>query len=137
MAILYVARSPKLSQWGSDVGLSKHLYKLGVTEAPIKAVIAAGWAGETDWILVKQVAAPEELTEQAAIANVARRDKMVDPALYPRIRDVAGIFKTLPAHVENHIVMAKALAGDTDLAAPKPKHPDFAAYLIAGARRAS
>jgi hypothetical protein len=135
MAVIYVARSATISAWGSDVGLGKYLYKLGVTAEPVKALVATGWAGATDWLLVKQAQASEGLDEAAAIASVARRDKMIDPAFYPRIKGTVGIFKIPPASVENWIVMAKALAGDTELDQPKPKHPDFAAYLIATAGR--
>ena len=45
MGTIFVARSANLSQWGSDVGISKHIYKLGYTEAAVKDVVAAGWAG--------------------------------------------------------------------------------------------
>ncbi len=52
MSVLFVTRSAKLGRWASDVGLGKHVYKVGVSENDPKAVIAAGWAGETDWKLV-------------------------------------------------------------------------------------
>ena len=48
MPVLFVARSVKLSRWASDVGLGKHVYKVGVTDDDPKTLAAAGWAGETD-----------------------------------------------------------------------------------------
>jgi hypothetical protein len=135
MATLFVARSAELSQWASDVGLSKHVYKLGVTAAPIKEVLAAGWAGFAGWALVKKQDGVDNLDNDTAIETAAARIKMVDPALYPRLRGEAGIFKVTPAQVENHIVLTRALAGRHDAEEIKPKHPDFADFLIHNALR--
>jgi hypothetical protein len=134
MATIFVARSVALGKWASDVGLSKHVYKVGVTDEPVKSVVAAGWAGETDWSLVKSETV-EGLDEAQAIDRLAKKDRMVDPKLYPRIRGTLGIFKVLPANVENHIVVAKALAGAHDRGDLKLKPADFAAYLIHNAKR--
>ena len=49
MGTIFVARSKTISDWGYDVGLSKHLYKVGYTEEPVKNVVAAGWDGTADW----------------------------------------------------------------------------------------
>lgn len=135
MAVLFVARSAELSDWASDVGLSKHVYKLGVTEAPLKEVLAAGWCGLGGWNLVKKQEKVEGLDNDSAIDRVASRVKMVDPNLYPRIRGETGIFKVTPAQVENHIVLARALAGMEESGPIKLKHPDFADYLIHSALR--
>ncbi len=134
MGTIYVARSASLSDWASDVGLSKHVFKLGVTEEDPKALVAAGWAGFPTWTLVKQVPA-EALTEEAAIEKLAAKVKMIDPGLYPKIKGVRGIFKVTPAQVENHIVVARALEGSGELLAPKLKPLDFAAFLIHNAMR--
>lgn len=129
MAVIYVARSVKLADWGSEVGLSKHLYKLGVAAAPVKPLVAAGWAGETDWTLVKQQEAAG-VEEAEVLARLARKEKPIDTKYYPRLRDAAGVFKVDPAHVESHILVTRALAGESDRVALRLKPADFAAYLI-------
>jgi hypothetical protein len=134
MGAIYVARSVKLGKWASDVGLSKHIYKLGYSDDDVKALVAQGWAGEDDWQLVKSVAA-DGLDEAQLIERVGRREKAIDPRYYPRIRDAAGLFKVDPAHVENHMLVARALAGEAERVAIKLTPADFAAYLIEMARR--
>ena len=134
MAAIYVARSVKLGKWASDVGLSKHVYKFGCTDEDPKALAAHGWAGEDDWQLVKSVAV-DGGDETQLIERVARREKPIDPRYYPRIRDTAGLFKVDPAHVENHILVARALAGEAERVALKLKPTDFATYLIDIAQR--
>jgi hypothetical protein len=132
MGTIYVVRSANLSKWGSDVGLSKHIYKIGYTDGSAKDAAAAGWAGETDWTLVKKLDGVEGLNEDEIVDRVARKVKMIDPNLYPRVKGVRGIFKVTPTAVENHFLVARAYAGD-QLQAPKIKHPDFGAFLIANA----
>ncbi len=134
MPTIYVARSSKLSKWASDVGLSKHVFKLGCTEEDPKALVAAGWAGETDWQLVKKQTV-DGLTEAEVIERVARKEKLIDPNIYPRIRGAIGLFKVLPAHVENHMLVRRALAGEAERIEIKLKPADFADYLIANAVR--
>ncbi|MDE1968581.1 MAG: hypothetical protein KGI92_06710 [Alphaproteobacteria bacterium] len=134
MAAIYVARSVKLGKWASDVGLSKHIYKFGCSDEDVKALVARGWAGEGDWQLLKAVAV-DNSDEAQLIERVARREKAIDPRYYPRIRDTAGLFKVDPAHVENHMLVARALAGEAERVAIKLKPADFAAYLIDIARR--
>jgi hypothetical protein len=134
MALIYVARSAKFSKWASDVGLSKNVFKVGVTDEPLKALVAAGWAGETDWTIVKKEPA-EELDEDAVIARLARRETMLDPKYYPRIRETRGLFKVDPHHVESHIIVGRALEGGPERVELKLKPADFAAYLIHNARR--
>lgn len=56
MATIYVARSSKLSRWASDVGLGKHVYKVGVADGDPRPLAAAGWAGESDWTIVRKEA---------------------------------------------------------------------------------
>lgn len=134
MAVIYVARSAALSKWASDVGLSKNVFKVGVADEPIKDLIAAGWAGETDWTLVKKDDAGE-LTEDAVLERLARRETALDPKYYPRIRDTRGLFKVNPVHVESHIIVGRALEGGAERDALKLTPADFAAYLIHNAKR--
>jgi hypothetical protein len=134
MPSIYVARSVKTNKWASDVGLGKQIYKVGVTDDDPKALAAAGWAGETDWSIVK--AEPvDDLNEDEAMERLATKERMIDPNLYPKLKGARGVFRINQAKVENHIVVARALAGDSDLKALKLKPADFAAYLIQNAKR--
>jgi hypothetical protein len=134
MSTVYVARSVKLSKWASDVGLGRHVYKLGVSDDDPKALAVAGWCGESDWAIVKRESV-EGLDEAAALDRLARREKMIDPNLYPKLKGAMGVFRLTQAKVENHIVVARALAGESELKALKLKPADFAAYLIHNAKR--
>jgi hypothetical protein len=129
MSILYVARSAKLGKWASDVGLGKNVYKIGVTESDPKALAAAGWAGETDWTIVRKTTV-EDLNEAEALDRLCRKEKMVDPNLYPKLKGAAGVFRLTPARVENHIVVTRALAGQSYRIEIKLKPTDYADYLI-------
>jgi hypothetical protein len=134
MPHLYVARSVKTGKWASDVGLGKHVYKVGVTEDDPKALAATGWAGEGDWSIVKSEEI-DGLSEDAMIERLARKDRMIDPNLYPKLKGARGVFRLNLVQVENHIVVGRALAGESDLKAVNLKPVDFAAYLISNAKR--
>jgi hypothetical protein len=134
MSELFVARSARFAQWASDVGLSKNVFKLAIAEEPLKELVAAaGWAGETDWTLVKKETV-EGLTEEAAFARLAQREKWIDPKFYPRLKGVSGIFKILPANVENQLLVSLSLANRPLPKELKLKPADFAAYMIHVAR---
>ena len=45
------------------------------------------------------------------------------------------MFRVSPEHVENHIIVSRALAGDSDRREAKLTPADFAAYLIHNATR--
>jgi hypothetical protein len=131
MGTIYVARSAKFSKWASDAGITKNVFKIGYTDDDLAPLIAAGWGGETDWTLIKQRAA-DDLDENDLIERLKRKERMIDPVYYPRLRGVAGVFKVPPEHVENHILITRALAGEGDKAV-KLKPADFADYLIQNA----
>jgi hypothetical protein len=134
MPSIYVARSVKTGKWGSDVGLGKHVYKVGVTDGDPKEAAAEGWAGETDWSIVKSEPV-EGLTDEEVIERLARKDRMIDPMLYPKLKGARGVFRLNLVQVENHIVVSRALAGASDKTELKLKPADFAAYLIHNAKR--
>jgi hypothetical protein len=134
MATIYVARSVKTGKWASDVGLGKHVYKLGVTDDDPEAAAASGWAGETDWSIVK--AEPVEgLDEDEALERLSAKERMIDPNLYPKLKGARGVFRLNEVKVENHFVVARALSGESELKLIKLKPADFATYLIANAKR--
>src|SRR6185437_14560806 len=111
--VIFVARSAKFGKWASDVGLSKNVFKVGYREEDPKAVIEQGWGGETDWTLLRQRDA-ENTSEEQILQRLARKEKLVDPNYYPRLRGATGIFKVSPEHVENHILVARVMGGGSD-----------------------
>ena len=129
MGILYVARSAKLCRWASDVGLGKHVYKVGVAEGDPKPLATVGWAGESDWTITRKQAV-EGLGEEEALARLGRKEKVVEPNLYPKLKGAPGVFRLAPNRVESHIIVTRALAGQSDRIEIKLKPTDFADYLI-------
>src|SRR5260370_39659807 len=104
MPVLYVARSAKLGRWASDVGFGKHIYKLGVCEDDPKALAAAGWAGESDWKIVRQEEV-EGLSEAEAIDRLGRKERMIDPDLHPQLKGAARGLPGPADPVENPIIV--------------------------------
>ena len=132
MGVIFVARSAKFGKWASDVGLSKNVFKVGYAEEDPKAVIEEGWGGETDWTLVRKREA-DGTSEEQIVQRLARKEKMVDPAYYPRLRGTKGVFKVSPEHVENHILVGRVMAGGSERLELKVKPADFGEYLIVNA----
>ena len=137
MPVVYVARSTGACDWGASVGLTKHIYKVGVAEdsaeAAVKELNAASHAGQNDWKLVKKESV-EGVDEATAMDRLSQKEKMVDPALYPKIKGVRGIYKVKPVNVENHLFVKQALE-NLETRDIKIKPADFATYLIHNATR--
>jgi len=135
MTVVYAAYSKTLAQWGAEVGLTKHIYKLGVADGPASAVAdalnASRHAGADDWKLLAKREV-DGADEAALIERLARKEKPVDPTFYPRIQGAPGIFKVRLANVENHLLVKIALEGK-DTARVKVKPADVGAYLIRNA----
>jgi len=128
MPILYVATSKSLQEWGADVGLGKNLYKVGIADGNTPDEAVAGLAGQTDWKVLKT--AEVEFTEDDLMTRLARKEKLVDPNYYPRLRGATGIVKVNLAAVENSMLVALALDGREPPKSFKAKPADIAAYLI-------
>jgi hypothetical protein len=132
MAWLYVAASRELGKWGAEVGISQHLYKVGLAEDGAEEAVATlneeRHAGAADWRLVK-TQQTEGVDEGAILERLAAKERVVDPAYYPRIKGARGIFKVKLANVENYLLVKQALAGEEHHLV-KPKAADIADYLL-------
>jgi hypothetical protein len=132
MATFFIATSKELANWASDVGLTKHIYKIGITDGRAEVVIeelnANQHAGQTDWRLAKKVD-NVDVDEAAAIARVASKEKIVDGNYYPRIKQAPGIFKIKLANVESQLLVQQTLRGETPHVV-KVKTADIIDYLV-------
>jgi len=130
MGTAYVAKSKILQAWGGDVGLGKHLYKLGyLAEGTPAEHLAQGLAGAADWAVVATRPADAE-SEAAILERMGRKEKMVDPAYYPRLKGEAGIVKINPGTVENSMRIRFALENGREVNEIKVKPTDIARYLL-------
>jgi hypothetical protein len=130
---IFVARSKAVQAWGADVGLGKNLYAIGyVEDGTPEESLAAGLAGEKDWVVVKAQAA-EGMDEAALLERLGRKEKLVDPTYYPRIRGAKTLVKVDPVKVENSIRIRKALETGQEPKEIKVKPADIGQYLIANA----
>ncbi|MDX2225185.1 MAG: hypothetical protein SFV21_20680 [Rhodospirillaceae bacterium] len=132
VATLYVVKSKALQEWGGDVGISKHLYAVVLSEAaPAEfnaQLNAQGLAGQTDW----QVIAKRETDAtdaDAVMDKIAVRVNRVDPVYYPRIKGARNVFKINLRNIEASLVVKMALeTGDAKV--PKVKPADIGNYLL-------
>ncbi len=131
MSSIYIAFSPAMQEWGSDVGVSKHLYKAGFTDGDAKEALeelrAEGYAGQKDWELAgtREVA---DLDAATFSARLAERQKTLDPLYYPKLKGAKDIVKLDQRKVEASIVIKRTMEG-RDSKVPKLK-PDMLADFI-------
>lgn len=135
MVWIYVASSKSLQEWGASVGVTKHLYKVGVCEAPpaeaVAALNEARHAGAADWKLLKKMKA-ETADEATILARLASREPVLDGRYYPRLEGAGGICKVKPVNVTNALLVQRALdAGELKVDRLKPA--DIAEYLLRNA----
>ena len=133
MAVLFVVTSKGLGKWASDVGLTKHVYKIGLTDgAPsvaIEAMNADSYARENDWRLAGELEGIVD-DEATVLARVAAKEKPIDVNYYPRLKATGGLFKIKPANVESYILVRQAMAGEEPRVV-KIKNADIVRYLLA------
>ena len=132
MSSIYIAFSPLMQEWGSDVGVSKHLYKVGFTDDEPKDAVQAlndeGYAGHKDWLLAG--ARPlMGLDQLALLTRLSERQKVIDPLYYPKIKGAKDIVKLEQRKVEASIVIKRTMEG-RDSKVPKLKPADVAEYII-------
>jgi hypothetical protein len=130
MPTVYVARSPSLQEWSADVGLTEHVYKLGMADTAEAATAALneGFGGATDWTVL---ASEETSAEEAALlAKAGAKEKAVDPLFYPRLKGAKGLFKIKIKNVQTRMLVQKMMAGEEEKMTKKPKPADIADYLI-------
>lgn len=132
MPLVYVATSKSLAEWGASVGLTKNVFKLGLSAADkekiAEALNAAKHAGRNDWKLLKCQPTDQD-DEDAVLERAAKRERLISPDIYPGIKGAPGIFKVKTENVENHLVVQAAMS-DKPLKNDKIKPADIAAYLI-------
>jgi hypothetical protein len=130
MSVIYVARSAIVTEWASDVGLGRNIFKVGIAEDEAQALaeLNAGHCGGNDWAILAQADAGG-LTAETAAERIVRKEKMIDPKLYPRLRGATGLFRVKQDNVENNLMLKKALDG-MQIAALKIKPVDIAEYLL-------
>ena len=131
MATVYVAASKGLANWGSDHGLTKYVFKVGLTddtaEAAIEALNAESHAGHGDWKLATKVE-DVAIDEATVYARLGGKEKIVDPGYYPGIRKAPGIVKVKLANVESQLLLQQTLRGENPHVV-KVKAADIHAYL--------
>jgi hypothetical protein len=132
MSSIFVAFSPAMQEWGSDVGVSKHLYRAGLTDGDPKDAVQAmndeGYAGQKDWTLAG-ARAVEGLDDDGFKTRLSERQKVIDPLYYPKIKGAKDIVKLEQRKVEANLVIKRTMEG-RDSKVPKLKPVDMADYII-------
>ena len=137
MPTLFVAKSKDLQDWGHGVGVTKFLFKVGITDGSgddsVVDLTARKAAGREDWkLLAKQ---DTDQAEAAILEKLGSCEQLLDPDFYPAIRNEPGIIKVKVSNVENDMMLRAALSNENEqLKTLKAKEKDIAAYLL---RRAS
>jgi hypothetical protein len=132
MPTIYVAFSPAMQEWGAEVGISKFLYRVGLTDDEPKAAVdemnAEGYAGQKDWVLAGSK--PVEAMDQAGLlARLSERQKVVDPLYYPKVKGAKDIVRINQRKVEANVVIKLTMEG-RESKVPKLKPVDYADYII-------
>lgn len=112
MPYCYVAKSKSLQDWGHSVGISKHLYKVGVTSNDVKNTVSKmnfeNFSGRNDWKIIMHDSI-EEIEESLIFEKLKKSLNLIDPAYYPQIKEAKGIFKIKLQSVEDSLLLSIAL----------------------------
>lgn len=131
MPTIFVASSSTMQEWGNDAGISKHLYRVGLTDGDVKAAVeemnAETYAGQKDWVLAGSRAV--DIEADGFLARLNDRQKVVDPLYYPKIKGAKDIVRIDQRKVEANIVIKRTMEG-RDSKVPKLKPKDIADYII-------
>ena len=132
MSVVYIAMSVAMQEWGADVGVSKHLYRVGFTDGEAQEAVQdmcdEGYAGHTDWQLAGNRDAGD-LDAETLLQRAVERQKTLDPLYYPRIKGAKDIVKLDQRKIEANIVIKKTMEGK-DSKVPKLKPSDMAEFLL-------
>ena len=132
MPTVYIAMSEAMQEWGSDAGISKHLYKVGFTgesaDDAVKELNESGYGGQKDWVLVG-TRETGTLDETALMARIAERMKVVDPLYYPKIKGAKDVVRVDQRKVEANIVIKRTMEGRASKV-PKIKPKDMAGFIL-------
>lgn len=129
MAILYVATSKAQQEWGNEVGLGKNLYKVGLADGQTAEEAVAGCANQSDWVVLKTQDV-DAMSEDDVLVRLGRKEKLVDPTYYPKLRGATGIVKINLTAIENSMLVAIALEGRLQPKNFKVKPADVATFLL-------
>jgi hypothetical protein len=132
MPSIYVAFSPAMQEWGADVGVSKHLYKAGLTNDDPKDAVAhlnaEGYAGQKDWTLAGE-RPMDGIEAEDFLARLADRQKVIDPLYYPKLKGAKDIVRLDQRKVEANYVIKKTMEGGASKV-PKLKPKDMADFIL-------
>ena len=134
MHLLYVLKSKKLQTWGHSVGITKYLFKFGLTKLDLKDLIqdlnSRNYAGKDDWALILKKKTEYE-SENKIIEKLGETIEVLNPDFYPQIGNSIGIFRVKKEMVENSIIIRNALKeNDKLMLSKKIKDKDFAEFIL-------
>jgi hypothetical protein len=93
------------------------------------ALNGESFAGVTDWKLLKSD--PVEVVDMTAVVEkLGRKEKHVDPSMYPRLKGAAHLFKVKMSNVQTRMLVQQMMAGEEEKLTKKPKPIHVADYLI-------
>lgn len=129
MTFVYVAASKTVQEWTANVGVGKNVYRVGVVDAAEDiAPSLEGVAGASDWKVL--MSAEWDGDEESTLARLAKKEKVIDPNYYPKLKGASGVVKVDPMAVENSMLIAFALDNVQPPKNFKVKPVDIAQYLI-------